>query len=252
MQQKNIADSKMRITFILLFVFISLGTICQNADSTRTKKLVASGSISINSNGVASVPAFTLGEPAFITSVSLAGGRFSYDPVLGYGLDLKPWFIDNWLHYKFITRPIFEMRAGFNYSTYSSDYKLPDETILQGQRYFTFALEAFYYFKPKNSLQFAYWNDRGQEPGTITGHFLSVTGERTEIEISSKMQLSASVQLFYINYTGENDGLFVAPKVSTSVKKIPLLLYFQAIQAITSNVEPFPGFKCNVGLAYSL
>jgi len=144
------------------------------------------------------------------------------------------------------------MRAVFNYSTFFSEYKLPDETILQGQRYFTFAIEANYTFKPKNTLQFAWWNDRGQESGTITGNFLSVTGERTEIEVAGKMLLSAGIQLFYINYTGENDGLFIAPKASAAVKKIPVLLYFQGIQAITSNVEPFPGFNWNIGLAYVL
>jgi hypothetical protein len=242
----------MRITFFLFFVFAAMSSFSQPADSLNTKKITASGSFSINSNGVASVPAFTLGEPAFITSVSIAKRRFSYDPVLGYGLDLKPWFFDNWLHYKFVTRPIFEMRAGFNYSTYFSEYKLPDETILQGQRYFAFALEAVYTFKPKQTLQFAYWNDRGQEPGTIQGHFLSVTGERTEIEVAKKIVLSAGLQLFYINYTAENDGLFIVPKASAAVKKIPLLLYFQGIQAITSNIEPFPGFNWNLGLAYVL
>lgn len=240
----------MRITLFLFFILVIMSAFSQSADTVNSKKLTASGSISINSNGIASIPAFALGDPAFITSVSLVKGRFSYDPVLAYSLDLKPWFIDNWLHYKFIAKPIFEMRAGFNYSTFFSEYKLPDETILQGQRYFTFALEANYTFKPKNSLQFAYWNDRGQEPGTITGHFLSVTGERTEIEVAKNILLSAGLQLFYINYTAESDGLFIVPKASASVKNIPLLLYFQGIQAITSNVEPFPGFNWNLGLAY--
>jgi len=242
----------MRLTFFLFLIITTVSVFSQPADSVNSKKLTVSGSFSINSNGVASIPAFALGDPAFITSVSLVKGRFSYDPVLAYSLNLKPWFIDNWLHYKFITRPIFEMRAGFNYSTYFSEYKLPDETILQGQRYFTFAIEANYTFKPKNTLQFAWWNDRGQESGTITGNFLSVTGERTEIEVAGKMLLSAGIQLFYINYTGENDGLFIAPKASAAVKKIPVLLYFQGIQAITSNVEPFPGFNWNIGLAYVL
>ena len=242
----------MRISIFLFFILIAATVFSQSTDKENAKKLKASGSFSINSNGVASVPAFTLGDPAFITSVSIAKGRFSYDPVLGYGLDLKPWFFDNWLHYKFIARPIFEMRAGFNYSTYFSEYTTPEETVLQGQRYFTFALEAFYTFKPKNSLQFAWWNDRGQEPGTIHGNYLSVAFERTEIEVAKKLLLSANGQLFYINYSDNNDGLFVTAKVSAAVKNIPLLLYFHGIQAITSNFEPFPGFKLNVGLAYVL
>ena len=242
----------MRKPIFLFFILIATTVFSQSTDTENAKKLKASGSFSINTNGVASVPAFTLGDPAFITSVSIAKGRFSYDPVLGYGLNLKPWFFDNWLHYKFIARPIFEMRAGFNYSTYFSEYTTLEETVLQGQRYFTFALEAFYTFKPKNSLQFAWWNDRGQEPGTIQGNYLSVAFERTEIEVAKKLLLSANGQVFYINYSDNNDGLFVTAKVSAAVKNIPLLLYFHGIQAITSNFEPFPGFKLNVGLAYVL
>ncbi len=240
----------MRTIILFFFIIAANAGFCQSTDTEKSKKLKASGSISINSNGIAPVPAFTLGDPAFITSVSLIKGRFSYDPVLGYGLDLKPWFIDNWLHYKFIARPVFEMRAGFNYSTFFSEYKLPDETILQGQRYFAFALEAVYTLKPKNTLQFAYWNDRGQEPGTIKGHFLSIIGERTDIAFSKSFLLSAGIQLFYVDYTAENDGLFIAPKASASVKNVPLQLYFQGIQAIVSNIEPFPDFKWNLGLAY--
>ena len=240
----------MKICITLFLLITTAFAFSQQNETVHSKKLTASGNISINSNGIASIPAFSLGDPAFISSVSLAKGRFSYNPVLAYGLDLKPWFIDNWLHFKFIARPIFEMRAGFNYSTFFSQYKLPDETILQGQRYFAFALEAIYTFKPKNTFQFAYWNDRGQEPGTIKGHYLSITAERTEIEVAKKIMLSAGLQLFYINYTGNNDGLFIVPKMSASVKNIPLLLYFQGIQPIASNVEPFPGFNWNIGLAY--
>jgi len=61
----------MRGAFTLLFVFSI--TVCfsqENADSTL-KRLKAEASISVNSNGIASIPAFSLGDPAIIASVSL-------------------------------------------------------------------------------------------------------------------------------------------------------------------------------------
>jgi len=96
----------------LAFLFIFSPTWSQeNADSTRSKKLKAEARVSINSNGIAYVPAFSLDKPAVIGTFSLIKGRFSYDPMLAYGLDLKPWIIDNWFHYLIVDRPVFEFKA---------------------------------------------------------------------------------------------------------------------------------------------
>lgn len=242
----------MKLLFSIFFFFVfTLAWSQENADSPRTK-LIAGGTFSINSNGIASIPAFSLDKPAIFMSFSLVKGRFSYDPTLAYDFNLKPWYIDNWLHYKFIARPTFDLKAGFNFSSFFSNYDLPEETILQGQRYFASSLEAVYRFYPKSTMSFAYWNDRGQEPGTIKGHFLSVTGERSDINIGKYFFVSAGLQVFYINYTGNNDGLFLMPKISSSVRNTPFSLYFQGIQALNSNISPFPKFKWNVGLAYTL
>src|ERR1035437_9298410 len=104
----------MRISFCLLFMFIAIFSFSQEDTISSKRKLRANASISLNSNGIAPIPAFTLGKPAIMMSMSLVKNRFSYDPTLGYGLDLRPWFIDNWLHYKLIVKPSFELRTGFN------------------------------------------------------------------------------------------------------------------------------------------
>jgi hypothetical protein len=95
-----------------------------------------------------------------------------------------------------------------------------------------------------------YWNDNGQDPGSIKGNFYNSVYERTDIAIGESILLSVSLQFFYIGYTGNNDGLFISPRIASSVDNIPLSLYFQATQALSSNIEPYPGFKWNVGLAY--
>jgi len=245
---------KMRTSFCMTFLFIFIITFSQEkADSSKTKtKLKAAASVSLNSNGIASIPAFSLGKPAIIGAFSLTKNRFSFDPVLAYSLEMKPWFIDSWLHYKLIRIPAFELRTGFNFSTFFSEYKLPDETLLQGQRYFALALEAMYKISPNSSLTFMYWRDMGQEPGTISGHFFNLVGDRSDIKIGKSIVMDLNVQLFYISYDGDNDGLFVTPKISAAVINVPFTLYLQATQAISSNVSPWPGFKWNIGLSYIL
>jgi hypothetical protein len=242
----------MRLSFCVIFIFIfTIARSSGPADSTTTK-LKAYATVSLNSNGIASIPAFSLDKPAVIASASLVKGRFSYDPTLAYGFDLRPWYIDNWLHYKIVARPSFDLVAGFNISSFFTQSKPADEIVLKGERYFAFALTGVYRISSVSSLACAYWNDRGQEKESLKGHFLSVTGERTDIAVGKSILLSGSVMLFYINYTGKNDGLFVSPRLAASLRKSPFSIFFQATQALTSNISPFPEFRWNVGVSYTL
>jgi hypothetical protein len=123
---------------------------------------------------------------------------------------------------------------------------------LQGQRYFTFELTGVYKYSSKGFISISYWNDRGQDKGTVMGHFFSLVVERSELSIGEHVLFSANVNLFYIDYDGQNDGLFISPKVTSSVRNVPFALFFQAIQALQSNISPFPKFRWNLGLSYTL
>ena len=242
----------MRFTFCLLFIFITVFSFSKKKTVNSERKLQTTASVSLNSNGMAPVPAFSLDKPAIMASISLVKNRFSYEPTLAYGLDSRPWFIDNWMHYKLIVRPAFELRTGFNPSSYFSEYAPTDEFVWHCQRYFTFEVAGMYKFSPAGSLSMLYWNDRGQEPESIKGHYLAFFCDRSEINIGNKIQMNLNVQLFYINYDGNNDGLFISPKISSSVRNSPFSLFFQANQPLQSNITPFPKFKCNAGISYSL
>jgi len=74
--------------------------------------------------------------------------------------------------------------------------------------------------------------------------------DRMNMRVGKSVLLSLNLQLFYVDYTGEEDGLFIAPKLTSQIENIPVTLYFQAIQGIVSNMEPFPGFRWNLGAAY--
>jgi hypothetical protein len=243
----------MRLSFCLLFTFISVLSFSQEDSLSSRRKLRANASISLNSNGIAPIPAFALGKPAIMASLSLVKNRFSYDPTLAYGLDLRPWFLDNWLHYKLIVKPAFELRTGFNISSFFSQYTPAPGFVWHGQRYFTLEVAGLYKFSPVSSMSLLCWNDRGQEPESLIGTYLGLFWDRSEINVGKEVLLNLDLQLYYINYTGYNDGLFISPKISASCRKFPSYsLFFQANQAIQSNIKPFPGFICNVGISYTL
>lgn len=237
----------------ILFFYLLLVSIPvqgeEPADSIR-HPLKVSGMISLNSNGIAPIPAFALGKPALSTNLSFQKNRFSYDPQFAYGLNLKPWIMDNWFHYKLVENPLFELRTGINVSMFFSEYKTPDETVWQGQRYTTFELAGFRKVTQGLTLGLMCWYDLGIEPETISGYFINVVADQSDIAIGKHLLLAANVQLFYIDYTDKNDGLFISPKISFSLRKVPLSLFAQGIQALISNISPYPSFQYNIGIGY--
>lgn len=243
---------KRHAAFLLFLSMVTLSWSQELPDSIRSKKLRAEAKITLNSNGIAYVPAFSLGKPAFIGSLSLMKGRFSYDPQLSYSLELRPWIIDNWFHYKIIDRAGFEFKAGAVISSFFSEYETEEEVLWQAQKYLAVEFISKYKFNPNSSLAFTYLLDRGQDPGTVQGHFFNLQADRSDISIGKKALLSASLQIFYINYTGNEKGLFTAGSLTGSLRKVPFSVFFQAIQALSSTIDPFPPFKWNLGLAYTL
>ena len=206
----------MRNSFCALFFFIFMVSWSQDkADSSKTK-LKAYATVSLNSNGIASIPAFSLGEPAIMASVSLVKNRFSYDPMLAYGLDMKPWFIDNWLHYKIIRKPSWELRTGFNISSFFSEYQLDDDkTILEGQRYFALELAATYRFSPNSSLHSCTGTTMGMNPDQFQAISLTLLVKELTLKSGNNVLMGVNIQLFCITYDGNNDGLFISPKISS-------------------------------------
>lgn len=241
-----------KIVLLLILAAINRFSFSQDASSNDDSKLKAACTFSFNTNGISSIPSFSLGAPAVIANPSFNYGRFNYEPVLAYDLDIQPWFIDNWFRYRIIDRPKFEFRTGLNFSMFFTDLRLPDSTVLQGQRYW--AAEFTSVYKPTESsfISAAYWNDRGQDRGTIKGHFLSLMAEKSAIPVGKSVLLAANLHFFYINYDGNNDGLFLSPKLTCSLKRAPASLFFHGIQALSSNISPYPGFSWNLGLAYTI
>lgn len=124
----------MKTIFSGFFIFVFTVSFPQQKPDTSRVKFISSATFSLNSNGFSSIPAFSLGKPAVVASLALAKGRLSYDPVLAYGLDMKPWYIDSWIHYMLMDKPSVKLRTGVNFSMFFSKYKLPDRSILQGER----------------------------------------------------------------------------------------------------------------------
>lgn len=248
-----ILTKEMRILFFSLLFCISTIAFSQEKQTIQKKnKLEANLTFSFNSNGIAPIPAFSLDKPALFASVNFSKGRFSYNPILAYSLEAKPWFVDNWFNYKVIVRPKFELRTGINISTFFSGLNVDGDEILKGERYIGVAITGTYKFSPVSSIKLEYLSDNGQEPGTLSGYFTNIAFDKSKINLGEKGLLAINLMIFYINYDGNSDGMFFSPTISFSIKNIPFTLFYQSNQTIQSDIEPWPKFKWNVGVSYSL
>jgi hypothetical protein len=236
--------------FFVLFAYSALAFCREHSDSTR-HPLKVTGMISFNTNGMAPVPAFAYGKPVVSSNITFRKNRFSYDPQFSYGLNIKPWILDNWFHYKLVDQPKFELRTGVNISMFFSELKTPDEDVWRGQRYTTFELAGTYKLPKSRSIGLMYWYDMGIDSGTIKGHFINLVLDQSEIALGKQLLLGVNIQIFYIDYTDYNDGLFISPKVSLSTRKLPVSIYCQGLQPVTSNMSPYPSFQYNLGIGYS-
>ena len=237
------------VFFILLFPAIP--AISKEPSDSTKNPLRFSGSISLNSNGIAPIPSFALGKPAISANLSVVKGRFSYDPQLSYGFDFKPWIIDNWFHYKIINASRFELRTGFNISSFFSDYKTPDQTVRQSQRYFTFELAGIRKLSKNRSVGLMLWYDKGVDPGTVEGYFINLVADQSDIRIGKHVSMGINVQAFFVDYTSNNDGFFISPKIAFTTIKIPVFVFYQGIHPLSTNIQPYPSFQWNFGVGYS-
>lgn len=240
---------------LIFFVFLLVGITAlakEKSDSTK-HPLKVSGDISMNSNGIAPIPAFSLGKPVISTNLSFKKNRFSYDPLLAYGLNFKPWIIDHWFHYILVDKPKFELKTGACISMFFSEYETsdPDDEIWQGQRYGTLELAMKYKISKTSSLSFMVWRDQGLDPGTIAGFFINVEAEKSDIRLGEHFMMGLYLQAFNLEYTDRNDGIFISPKISCTSTDVPAFIFFQAIQPLTYDMETEPEFQWNVGVGFS-
>lgn len=205
----------------------------------------------INSNGFSAIPAFSLGKPALGAYITVFNGRFSYDPSLAFSLDMKPWYIDNWLRYKIIKKPSFEIRTGFNFNNYFSRLTIDNKENISVERYLAIEFAWLYKINSKTTITLLYWNDNGLDPGLISGHYVSLQGDLSNVPAGKKILIGGTLQLFTISYNGNNDGLFVSPRFSIGINEFPFSLFSQANIPLWTNIEPNPGYQWTIGLSYS-
>ncbi|NNE78254.1 MAG: hypothetical protein HKN31_14420, partial [Pricia sp.] len=205
--------------------------------------------------GIATIPAFSLGKPAIMGSLSFYKKRFGFDQYLAYSIDGKPWFIESYLNYKVLDGEKFDFAAStmwgasYSYQEVFSDGGQQVETDYQ--RYVFLIFSTIYELTEKTSVGVSSYHGYGFPEGSIRwATFVSVKGSLSKWAMGRSLYARFYPEVLYINLDWGTDAFFAAGKFGVGIHKVPLFLSTQGSQYLTGNLTPNPGFRWNIGVSY--
>jgi hypothetical protein len=245
----------LRFYFILSFWLTCFGCWSQDLhqnSSSKTKHI--NGTITATNNGISIIPSFSLGRPAVFFDLSLGGERLSFDPMLRFGMDGKPWSFVFWGRYKIIKDKKFTLTAGahpaflFREREVLIDGKL--EKMLVTQRFIAFEIAPSYKISSKTSIGIYYLQGNGFNPvPPKTSHYLALNSIFNDIPLVRDFRMRFNPQLFYLR-VDENDGTYVNSNLTISKKDFPISVQTIINRKIKSDISG-DDLVWNVSLAYS-
>lgn len=236
---------KLVLLFLMLSVSISYSYARVNSDTTKVST-VFSGSIQLTNNGISLVPAFSLGDPALVAFFEAKRKRFSYCPQFSFDSEGKPWYMNQWLRYQVIDKRKISYRSSISYSFL---YK-PTEEIIDGNTVPIIKTDRNILFEQllvkgltsKTVLVFAHLYGLSVEKGGIKLNLVTLATSTKGISLSKKVAMDVSPSIFYLTYTGNNEGLFTTQNIGVRHQKYPVSLGFQATEPLwmkNLNVKSF-------------
>jgi hypothetical protein len=252
---KTIRHQKFQQRFFLLifasfFVFTSL-IAQEQAPAKPTGQF--GGVITATNNGVSIIPSFTLGRPALLFDLSLSGERFSFDPMLRFGMDGKPWSFVFWGRFKAIKDKPFTLTVGahpaFIFAERIVKVNGQEKTMFVSQRFLAMEVAPMYKFSNRFSLGLYYLRGHGFNPiPPDNSNFLALNAVVSNIPVGGDFNLRVNPQLFYLKVDDTSGTYFTS---NFTVTKPGFPIGFQGLfnQKIKSTI-PGDDFIWNVGLLY--
>ena len=116
-----------KVAFLLSILLYSYTSFAWQTDTVQTPRFFK-GQITATNNGISLIPNFSLNRPAAMFDLSLGRGRLSFDPMIRFGLDGKPWTFVFWWRYKLVQQKRFTMSVGAHPSVVFREVSFTDNT----------------------------------------------------------------------------------------------------------------------------
>jgi len=241
---------------ILILIFAGfLGTPTLKAQDTAptTPKGKFGGVITASNNGVSIIPSLTLGRPALLFDLSLSGKRFSFEPMLRFEMNGKPWTFVFWGRYKVIKDKRFTLSVGgypaFIFRERTVKVNGREETMFVIQRFL--AAEVVPNYKISNRLSMGLYYLRGHGLNPIPPYNSTYFAFNTVISgvpVGGGFNMRINPQLFYLK-VDDDSGTYATSNVTLSKPGFPIGFQGFVNQKIKSNIAG-DDFIWSVGLLY--
>jgi uncharacterized membrane protein YGL010W len=243
----------MKKTILLsCFLLFSYFSTAQTKDSTQVPSFFA-GTITATNNGVSLIPSFSLGKPAALFDLSMGKGRWSFDPMLRFGLDGKPWAFVFWGHYKLFNTPQFKMSVGAHPSVVFREVTTIHNGVakdyLVTQRYLAWEATPTYFPHKKLGFGISYLGSKGLTQDVIQNTtFLAVKSIMPDIALTETVSLALIPQVFFLKMD-KVQGTYASAIIGISKKNLPFSISSILSKKLNSQIAG-KDFVWNVQLNY--
>lgn len=226
----------------------------QSTDSTQTPSFFR-GQVTATNNGVSLIPTFSLGKPAVLFDLNIGKGRLSFDPMIRFGMNGKPWTFVFWWRYKLIQSKKFNLGLGVHPSVVFRDISVVENGIsrnfLTAQRYFAWEASPTYVINKNASLGLYYLGSKGLTKDIVQNTiFFAMRGIVNNIKISKEFSVGIIPQAYYLKMD-DKDGTYVNTTINLYKKSFPISLNAIASKAIKTEIVG-KDFLWSVGLVYNI
>lgn len=242
-----------RATKLVVFLLISHCLSAQNTDSTQTPSFFR-GQITATNNGVSLIPSFSLGKPAILFDMNIGKGRLSFDPMIRFGMNGKPWTFVFWWRYKLIQQKKFSLGIGAHPSVVFRDVSVVENGVtkdfMSAQRYFAWEASPTYVVNKNLNFGLYYLGSHGLTKDIVQYTTFIAFRSNFNIPLSQKVTLNMIPQLYYLKMDN-NKGTYVNATVNVFSKKIPISVNAVVSKALKTEIAG-KDFLWSVGLVYNI
>ncbi len=236
----------------LVMPLIVLVSICHAQDTTTQKKkplVHAYGNIQLTNNGVAPVPVFALGRPAVIANTYIRKGRFYFNNDLMFGLDAKPWTINNRAGFFVVDNEKLSLHIATDLSLFflQRDPNVNNHEEYQLQRYWGNEVNGEYRIKPDRKIQFSFWHTITMDNiGIAREEFFNVAYSIENIPIGRNFLFGFRPNALYIYDHQMLEGVYVGQTSTIQYRKWGFNAFLQTMWPV--HTIPHVPFIWNTGL----
>lgn len=209
--------------------------------------------VTVTNNGMSLIPTFSLGKPAIVFDASI-GRRLTFDPMIRYSLEGKPWSFIFWWRYKLIKPSKFQMTLGAHpsvmFKTINGSINGVPTEIIRGRQYVVGELYPYYMISSHISAGMYYNYSRGfAKDDTKNLHFLTARASFTNLSLSKSLMLNVVPQLYYLKMD-QRDGFYATSAFTLSKRNFPFSVSSVVNKTIQSDIAS-DDFVWNLSLNYT-